>query len=122
MSPLPAASLIGPAARQPSTDVNDLITGDVGGVAAAALSPASPPELTASQSSGLQGLRDFISSNDNISSEESAELIAQLDAIESLMRLTNGESVGRDPVFALVGSNSDSLGGLPAGSLVNGLF
>lgn len=122
MSPLPAASLIGPPNQQPSTNVNDLITGEVGGVTAAALTPPAAPELTQNQSSGLQSLRDFISSNENISSDKSAQLMAQLDAIESLMQLANDESIGRDPVFALVGGNSDSFGGLPAGSLVNGLF
>jgi hypothetical protein len=119
------AGLFGSGAM-PSTNPYDLITGKVPGVADSLMPPSFyETKLTSYQNSGLQKLKDYIDlgvKDKNITSEIGLELIGKLGAIESLFKLGNKEAIGPDPVFALVGGNSESFRYLPQGSLLNGLF
>jgi hypothetical protein len=77
---------------------------DVTKTALSGLTGGNQKQLTSTQSSALDNLRNFV--NDNVSGPNADTLLQSISALESF--ITNGNKAANlDPVFSLLSSNSD---------------
>ena len=123
------SSLLGGVDPNVNSNVNDVVTGNTGGVssvvaASVESSLASSSNLTPTQQLSFSNLQDFISNNVEDESIKNG-LLQDLSALQSI--LENGDvSANLDPVFSLLAGlseiNEENFGSLSNGLVVDSLF
>lgn len=114
-------SLIGKV-KPVQPNVYDLVTGNNRQDVATAslrglLQGKQPTNLTDTQQTTLSKLETYI--KDNVSKEAVPKLLASLNALRGLLELNSTPKTQLDPIFSLLGGNSDLTNSLKVGSLLD---